>query len=217
MQKSFFITFEGIDGCGKSTQLNLLADFLKTQDFSILKTREPGGTRIGDKIREILLNHTLTEMKALTELLLYCAGRSQHVEEVIRPALQEGKVVLSDRYTDATDAYQGGGRDIDSKILQNLHSIATNNLKPDLTILLDLPSELGLKRIQNRPTDRLEKEALHFYEKVRKSYLELAKKEPKRIQIFDATKSISEIHESIIKIVAATIQKCGLKPLDTKK
>ncbi len=145
-----FITFEGIEGCGKTTQIGLLDKWLRSKGYRTLLTREPGGTPIGEKIRNILLAPRFQEMFPITELLLYAAGRHQHIQEVILPALKEGKIILCDRFADATQAYQGGARKIDPKFLTALHSLAVGSLKPHLTILLDCPVATGLKRIQKR-------------------------------------------------------------------
>lgn len=204
-----FITFEGIEGSGKTTQLRILADFLQLRGHEVMVTREPGGTPIGEKIRQVLLNAEFKEMRPLTELLLYAAARCQHVEEIIRPALERGKIVLCDRYADATIAYQGEARQIDKKFLKEIHQLATNNLKPDLTLLLDCPVEVGLKRIQERESeipgqtnlDRFEKEKQDFHERVRRGYLKIAKEEPQRVKPIDVLADVQTIHEKIIEEV----------------
>ncbi|MFH1874404.1 MAG: dTMP kinase [Pseudomonadota bacterium] len=204
-----FITLEGIEGCGKTTQIRKLEAFLKERNYDVVLTREPGGTKIGDQIRRILL---LTENKGMfpiTELLLYAAARNQHVEEVIAPALKKGKIVLCDRYADATYAYQGAARKIKMSFLEELHKIAAGGLKPQLTLVLDCPAEQGLTRARQRNDremtknieDRFEQEDLDFHEKVRQGYLELAKKEPERIIIVDASQGLDVIHQDIVKQV----------------
>lgn len=208
-----FITFEGIEGCGKTTQIRILNDFLKLRGYMTLLTREPGGTAIGEKIRQVLLNADFKEMKSMTELLLYAAARCQHVHQIILPAIQEGKIVLCDRYADATTAYQGGARGIDKNFLKNIHQVATNGLKPDLTILLDCPVEIGLQRIRERESeipgqtnlDRFEKEKIDFHEKVREAYLRIAKEEPGRVKIISALDDIQTIHDKITQEVMRVI------------
>ena len=208
-----FITFEGCEGCGKSTQMRKLGETLSAKGYSIVQTREPGGTPIGEEIRKILLSGKNQEITPWTELLLYIADRTQHVHQVIRPALKENKIVLCDRFQDSTQIYQGVARGLDSKILKTLFEIATGGLKPDLTLLLDCPVELGLSRSRarlkkhNSTEDRFEKEDIHFHEKVRKGFLDLAKKEPHRIKIFDTTQDQEVVHGLIFKEVEKKIQK----------
>ena len=199
-----FITFEGIEGCGKTTQMNLLADYLKKEGVSVLKTREPGGTEIGEKIREILLNPDNKKMLKETEMLLYGASRTQHVEEIIKPALKSGKIVLCDRYSDSTLAYQGFGRDMGISFIKRACPLSLGTIQPDLTILLDLDVKTGLSRIKNRihGNDRIEKEKIAFHNKVRKGYLQLAKASRGRIKIVRADKEIDEVLEEIKNIVA---------------
>lgn len=205
-----FITFEGIEGCGKSTQIDLLKAFLEKKGSKAVLTREPGGTQIGEKIRGLLLDVGSKEMSPTTELLLYAAARAQHVAQVIRPAIQSGKIVLCDRYFDSTAAYQGAARTIDKAILKNLHHIATDNLVPDITFLLDCPVKTGFERIQNQrgknQFDRLERESENFHEKVRDGYLKLAKKEPKRFCIIDAAQEIEKTHRTILSHVEKYIR-----------
>lgn len=200
---SLFITFEGGEGSGKSTQIKLLKKALQKKGYTVFFTREPGGTVIGDQIRHILLDTKNKKMVPLTELLLYEAGRAQHVEEVIRPALKKRKIVISDRFFDATTVYQGVARHLNSSLVQNLNRIATGGLKPDLTIILDIPVGAGLKRIQKgrHALDRIEVEKQSFHEAVRKGYLKLAKAEPKRVKIINALASVEEIHKNILNIV----------------
>lgn len=199
MLPGIFITFEGIEGCGKSTQIKLLENYLKSKGVPTLLTREPGGTAIGEKIRQVLLNKDFKEMHPITELLLYASARSQHVHQVILPALKGGKIVLCDRYADATKAYQGDARGIDKTLLKNIHKIATDNLQSTLTFLLDCPVEIGLGRAQDR--NRFEEEKVSFHKKVRKGYLEIAKAEPKRIKIIDATQTRDTVHQEIANYV----------------
>lgn len=178
---NLFITFEGIEGCGKTTQLRLLAQSLAGQGFDIVTTREPGGCPIADAVRQILLDPDNHALVPRAELLLYAAARAQHVDEVIRPALLSGKTVLCDRFTDATCAYQGYGRGLDSTLINSLNTLAAAETRPNLTILLDMPAEEGLRRAQSRNTaqtleheGRFEEESLAFHRRVRQGYLDLA-------------------------------------------
>ncbi|MBW2644806.1 MAG: dTMP kinase [Deltaproteobacteria bacterium] len=206
-----FITFEGIEGCGKSTQVRLLADFFKKNSRDFIVTKEPGGTEIGTKIRSILLNSVNAKINPLTEILLYEADRAQHVEEIIRPSLEAGKIVLCDRFFDATVVYQGYARGLGLDLINCLHENLLKGLKPDLTIISDCPVAIGLKRAweriadapDNAKEDRFEKEAISFHEKIRQGYLRLASMEPERFQVIDATQEISVIHDAIVRIVTA--------------
>jgi len=203
--KGLFITFEGIEGCGKTTQIERFADYLRKEGNDVLLTREPGGTAIGDEIRKILLKPEHTKMSAKAELLLYAAARAQHVAEKIRPATQQGTTVLSDRYADASTAYQGSARRLSLDLLTKLHQIATDNLIPDITFLLDLPANVGLSRARSRNEasgheDRFENEELTFHEKVREGYLEIARNEPKRVIIINASDGVDDIHSEIVRL-----------------
>jgi dTMP kinase len=189
MKPGLFITLEGIEGCGKSTQVGLLRVHLAETGFEVVVTREPGGTFIGEKIRHILLDTTNAGMEPMTELLLYEASRSQHVEEKIRPAIEAGKCVISDRFYDASTAYQGFARGIGAPKVMDLNLVATGGKKPDLTIVLDLPVATGLRRL-GQDLDRIEGETVEFHERVRKAYIEIAKIEPERVKIVDATGSV---------------------------
>lgn len=194
-----FITFEGVDGAGKTTQLRLLADFLRERGATVVETREPGGTQISEKIRTLLLDAAHKEMVPQTELLLYAAARAQHVEEVIRPALERGEIVLSDRFFDATTAYQGYGRGFEYEDILRLNEFATKGLKPHLTFILDLPPEYIRERLEKRPEfrDRLESLDLAFYERVRNGYLVIADRYPNRVVAIDATRDIEAIQEDL--------------------
>jgi dTMP kinase len=202
---AYFITFEGGEGSGKSTQIGLTGDFLKTCGVPFLVTEEPGGTLLGKRIREILLNRDTFDIAPMAELLLFQASRYQHVETVIRPALQAGKLVLCDRFTDATVAYQGFGRGIARERIRQLNDIASASLKPDKTFLFDVPVELGLDRASRRMDlqkdqpreDRFEQEALAFHQRVRDGYRSLAREEPDRFILLDGTKDISDLHGEI--------------------
>ncbi len=205
LKKPFFITFEGIEGSGKSTQIRLLAEFFKKQKFSVLLTREPGGTEIGNQIREIVLHSKNKKMVSLSELFLYAADRAQHIEEVIRPALKKRQIVLCDRFTDSTIAYQAEGRKISRKMIDRLNEMATSGLKPDLTFLIDCPVSVGLKRAKKRilgqinKEERFEKEKISFHEKVRKGFLKIAKEDRSRMVVIDGMKSPEEIHQEILR------------------
>ena len=207
-----FITFEGIEGCGKSTQVKLLGEELRLRGYGVTLTREPGGCPIADKIRAILLDADNTAMTPLTELLLYAAARSQHLHDKVRPALESGEIVICDRFTDATLAYQGAGRSLDQALIRQLHDLATCGLAPDLTILMDCPVEIGLERALSRigatqgaKEERFELESLQFHEAVRNGYLLLAGNEPKRFALQDATGPIPQIAEQIAAIVTARL------------
>lgn len=205
-----FITFEGIEGSGKTTQLTHIADFLQKRGHDCIITREPGGTRIGEKIRAILLDPTSKGMAPLTELLLYEADRIQHVKELLEPSLAAGKTVLCDRHFDATVVYQGYARGLDIELIERLHRLLLAGLRPDITFLLDLPVETGLSRAWSQIDNggrteretRFEKEALSFHEKVRAGYLALARKEPERFRIIDAGRSVADVQEDILKVLA---------------
>lgn len=197
--RGYFITFEGIEGSGKTTQIKLLVDYLHKRQLPYLTTREPGGTAIAEAIRKILLDPLCSEMLPETELLLYCASRAQHTGELILPALKAGKVVISDRYYDSTYAYQGAARALNYEVIDQLTAFATFNTTPDLTVLLDLPAEVGLGRIKDRNLDRLEQESISFHQKVRAQYLFIAKKHTSRYLVLDAEKEADEIHQQIVQ------------------
>lgn len=208
-----FITFEGIEGCGKTTQLGLVADSLDTKGFNCLITREPGGTGIGEKVRKILLSSQNSEIMPVTELFLYMASRSQHVEEVIKPALADNKIVLCDRFSDATIAYQAYARGIDLESVKELNQLATSGLKPDITVLLDCPVDIGLARATGRMSsqisqmreDRFEREDISFHQRVREGYLEIGRDEDERVLIIDGTRDMDIVHEEICKTVFSKI------------
>lgn len=196
-----FISLEGPDGAGKTTQLKLLSKYLDSINCQYIITRDPGGTPLGKQIRRILL-HAETAVDPVTELLLYQADRAQHVSELIGPSLSKGLVVLCDRYVDSTLAYQGFGRNLDLALIRQLNEIATGGLMPELTILFDIDSQSGLSRLHPSGHDRLEREAMDFHTRVRNGYLELAKAEPKRWQIIDASRAMSAVQEDLQRIVA---------------
>lgn len=197
--KGKFITFEGIEGCGKSTQIKLLCKYLERKGIPFLSTREPGGTTIAEAIRRVILDPATPEMLPETELLLYSASRAQHTGELILPALAKGKMVISDRYYDSTYAYQGAARKLNTDFIDVLTRFATFGLQPHLTILLDLPAEEGLARIRERSLDRLEQEALSFHQKVREQFLVIAKKQQYRYLVLDASKAPEELHRAVLK------------------
>jgi dTMP kinase len=204
--KGTFISFEGIEGTGKSTQAKLLYNYLREKGADVILTEEPGGTQISVKIREVLLSVEHKEMSPLTELLLYNASRAQHIQEVITPALDRGAIVITDRFTDSTLAYQGYGRGLDLQLIDSIDLIATGSLRPDITLLLDLDVQTGLKRNRGiNKTDRLELEDVAFHERVRNGYHMLAAKEPTRIKLISVTAGIDEIHRSIIHIISGVL------------
>ncbi len=201
MNRGKLITFEGIDGCGKTTQFRMLGEYLSERKIEFVSTREPGGTELGLKIRSLLLDGGKGSVEPLTELLLYAADRAQHVRRVIDPALEAGKLVLSDRFYDATTVYQGYARGFDLKLVNRLNELAACGLKPDLTLLFDLEVEAALKRThrrtdgmmgENAEPDRLDREPIEFHEHVRKAYLEIAALEPDRFCIIPAAGSPGE-------------------------
>ena len=192
-----FITIEGVEGSGKSVQAKLLVDWLKEIGFNPILTVEPGGTDIGEDIRELLLSDS--DIDGVTELFLYLADRREHIVKVILPALRKGKTVVSDRYYDSTFAYQGGGRGIDRNWIENLMNKVVRNVVPDITFLIDVSPELGLSRIKGK--DRIEKEEINFHKRVREEYLNRAKRFPERINVIDGVKSISEVQNDIRRIL----------------
>ncbi len=210
--KGKFITLEGIEGSGKSTQIVLLASYLKSLGIRTVLTREPGGTLIGDQVRKILLDPANTALDPKAELLLYAASRAQHLKEVILPQLEAG-VVLCDRFADATLAYQGYGRNLDIELIHTLDRIVCAGLKPDVTILLDIDAEVGVARARGRNDSRgletearFENEAIAFHERVRQGYLTLARREPDRIRIVGASRPMEDIQSEIRKIVGDIVK-----------
>ncbi|HAW59968.1 MAG TPA: dTMP kinase [Actinobacteria bacterium] len=205
VRKGFFITFEGIEGSGKSTQMKLLAAHLRKKGCSVVTTREPGGTRIGNGIRRILLDPKFGEMDFRAEALLYAASRAQHVCEVIKPALDAGKVVISDRYVDSSLAYQVFGRGLLWEEIEKVNRWATGGLEPDLTILLYIPTEEGLSRAKESAADRIERESVEFHRRVQEGYKKLAQKFPERYSVVDATGSAESIHHKILQAVESRL------------
>lgn len=209
----FFITFEGIEGCGKTTQIKMAGEYLSSKHIPFIITEEPGGVPLGLEIRKILLNESSFAICAESEVFLFSAARSQHVRDVILPTLKENKIVLCDRFSDATIAYQGFGRGLDIHFIQKINETSTGKLKPDMTLLFDAPVEVGLKRALRRISrfegvskeDRFEREDLIFHEKVRGGYLSLARNEPERFKIIDGTKSIDEVHREVCSHISTLI------------
>ena len=203
-----FITLEGLEGSGKTTQQKYIVDELRDKGFDVLLTREPGATRLGKRIRELLLDPEWSEMTPRAEILLFAADRAQHVEEVVKPALKAGKIVISDRYFDSNLAYQGYGRGLDIEIVKKINLWAVDYLKPDLTFFLDLPVEVGLARARAQTVDklgdRLEREELKFYQQVRDGYLKLAE-ESERFRVIDANRSIKEVKIDILQVIEEMI------------
>ncbi len=200
-KKGFFISFEGTEGSGKSTQMRLLGDVLKKHRVPFIFTREPGGSKLSTQLRHWILNRLEYNLMPEAELFLFLADRAQHVKEVILPALQQGKIVLCDRYTDSTLAYQGGGRGFDLNLLETMNSAASGNLKPNLTILFDVPVEIGLKRAMGRGKgkDRMEREKIQFHRRVRKVFLKIARKEKKRILVVNSRGEKDAVYEEMLE------------------
>jgi dTMP kinase len=209
-----FITFEGLDGCGKSTQIEKLAGVLRAQGLSVVVTREPGGTATGEKIRRVLLDTATTGLSPLAELALMFASRAQHIAEVIQPAMAEGSIVLCDRFTDSTEAYQGGGRKLGSEPVLALHRILCGNLQPELTILMDSDVAASVERARRRnkahaakngrgknDENRFEQESRAFFGRVHSAYLAIAVRETQRVVLIDARGSARETHAKIVEIV----------------
>lgn len=199
MKKGLFITFEGADGCGKTTQIKLLAEYLKNKGYEVILTREPGGKGLGEKVREILLNYD-GEVSDRCESFLFLADRAQNIDVIVNPAVQSGKIVLCDRHIDSTVAYQGYGRGLDLKRIKMLNDLATNGKKPDLTIIFDIDVETSMKRVGSEK-DRMESVGIEFHNKVRNGYLEIAKEEPERIKVVNAVQSIENVFEDVKQIV----------------
>lgn len=198
MNKGLFVTFEGADGCGKTTQMNLLAEYLKNIGCEVILTREPGAKGLGEKLREILLNYE-GQVSDRCESFLFFADRAQNIDIIVNPAVESGKIVLCDRHIDSTVAYQGYGRGLNIERIKMLNNLAVNGRKPDLTFVLDIDIETSMKRV-GMVKDRMESAGSEFYNRVRKGYLELAKQEPERIKVLDASKSVEEIHQKVVEI-----------------
>ena len=199
MEKGLFITLEGADGCGKPTQLNLLKEYLTSRGYEIVVTREPGGKGLGEKLREILLNYD-GEVSDRCEAFLYLADRAQNIDTIIKPAINSGKIVLCDRHTDSSVAYQGYGREQNIDNINMLNELAVNGVHPDLTIVFDIDTETSMARV-GAEKDRLESAGIEFHKRVRNGYLEIAKKNPQRIKVVDASQTIEDVQRDVIKIV----------------
>ncbi|HKB07203.1 MAG TPA: dTMP kinase [Candidatus Polarisedimenticolia bacterium] len=206
-QPGRFITFEGIEGSGKTTQIQMLSNHLEEREVDHLLTREPGGTPIGDQIRRLVLDPGNADMTPVCDLLLYAAARAQHIEQVIRPALEVGRLVLCDRFKDATFAYQGYGRGVRLDLIDALHGLETLALRPDLTLLFDLDASVALVRARDRDTGpahdqtRFEQQDLDFHERVRAGYLELAQQEPERFAVIDARGAVDEVQRRVLAVI----------------
>ncbi|MCK4307375.1 dTMP kinase [candidate division WOR-3 bacterium] len=197
--KELFISFEGIEGSGKSTQAERLYKWLKSKGYDCVFTKEPGGTPVSEKIRNILLDTKNDKLSELAELFLYLADRAQHIKEVIEPALSNGKIVITDRFSDSTLAYQGKGRRIKEEQVKPMNEIATDGIVPDLTILIDILPVEGLKRIKRK--DRIELESEDFYQRIRQEYLKIAKENPDRVKVFDGTLPPEKIEKNIREVI----------------
>ena len=201
-QKGTFITFEGVEGAGKTTNIKFIAEKIQNQGHEVLLTREPGGTTTGEAIREILISKDLPEMHQITELLLMFAARAEHLNRKILPALESGKWVLCDRFTDASYAYQGAGRGIDSRKIKILEDLVQNEIRPDYTFLFDLEANIGLSRAQNRgETDRFEQQHINFFNRVREKYLKMAEVDKNRYRIINAQYDIETVQQQISSIL----------------
>lgn len=199
MERGLFITFEGADGCGKTTQLKLLAEDLKMRGYDVVITREPGAKGLGEKIREILLNYD-GDVSDRCESFLFLADRAQHIDMIVNPAVETGKIVLCDRHTDSSVAYQGYGRGLPVERIKMLNELAVNGRHPDLTIVFDIDVETSMSRVGDEK-DRLESAGMEFFNRVRNGYLEIAKQEPQRVKVLNAAKSIEEIQKDVKKLV----------------
>lgn len=198
MKKGLFITFEGADGCGKTTQMELLAEYLQKTGKDVVLTREPGGKGLGEKVREILLNYE-GDVSDRCESFLFLADRAQNIDTIVKPAIEQGKIVLCDRHTDSTIAYQGYGRGLDIQEINMLNNLATGGKKPNLTFVFDIDVNTSMKRVGAKK-DRLESAGIEFHNRVRSGYLKLAQQEPERIKVIDATESVEQIHNQVTKI-----------------
>lgn len=204
MKKGLFITFEGADGSGKTTQINKIKTFLEAKGYDVVVTREPGALELGQKIRNILL-HTKEVVADRCEIFLFVADRAQHIETFIKPAINQGTIVLCDRHTDSTIAYQGYGRGQDIEMLKQLNEIAVNGLKPDLTLLFDVSTEVAQERVGSEK-DRMESAGIEFHKKVRNGYLELQKQEPDRIKLINANNFIDNVYEDTKQVIIQLLQ-----------
>lgn len=207
LKRGIFITFEGPEGCGKSTHARLLCNLLREHSYDYLLTREPGGTKAGEEIRRLLLHSDGVEISSMTELFLFEAARSQIVEELITPNLAKRRIVVCDRFSDATVCYQGYAGGLDVKVIAALNSMATGGLKPDLTILLDVEAGTGLGRAKRKGSDRMERKELAYHSRVRSGYLKLAKRYPSRIKLIRVADDIEDTQECVRREVERVIQR----------
>ena len=203
MKKGLFITFEGADGCGKTTQIELLNEYLLSNGYETLLTREPGGKGLGEKVRDILLNYD-GEVSDKCESFLFLADRAQNIDIIVNPAVKSGKIVLCDRHTDSTVAYQGYGRGLNIERIEKLNELATGGKKPDLTFVFDIDIKTSMERV-GKEKDRMENAGNEFFNRVRFGYLELAKKEPERIKVIDSTKPIEDVFSDVLKELDALL------------
>ena len=208
--RGVFLAFEGVEGSGKSTQAERLSDRLKKLGVECILSREPGGTPIGERIRDILLDPECGSMHGLTELYLYLASRNQHVREKVLPSLESGTTVILDRFAASSVAYQGHGRHIGARVVSRLNKLATAALKPDLTILVDVPVRVGIERKRDTSLDRLERERVEFHERVRTGYLQMAKRAPKHIKLLDGTRTADELEADISRLVDEVLKQKGI-------
>jgi dTMP kinase len=231
-RKGKFITFEGLDGCGKSTQLERLAAVLRAEEIEVIATREPGGTPLGEKIRAVLLDSRTQGMAALAELSLMFASRAQQIAEVIEPALQRGQWVLCDRFTDSSEAYQGGGRGLGSEAVLTMHRVVCGGLQPDLTVLMDSDAEASVSRarrrnlaVKNHETpgpdeNRFERENRMFFARVHETYLKIAEREPGRVYLVDARRGPDVVHADIVRAVRQRLRcanGCGAPTIEDRR
>ncbi len=208
--KPLFITVEGIEGAGKSSNIAFTESLLRSHGHEVLLTREPGGTLLGEELRELLLGHKHDGMQDLTELLLMFASRPEHLHGKVLPALEAGKWVICDRFTDATYAYQGGGRQLDTSAIGTLENLVQGSRRPDLTLLLDLPVETGLARAARRSEpDRFERQKLEFFQRVRQAYLEIARQQPARVKVIDASLELDRVQQQISDILTPCLTGSG--------
>ncbi len=212
MSRGLFITFEGIDGCGKSTQLLRVAEKLRAQGYVVVVTREPGGTPISEKIREILISPQNSEMCSQTELLLYLAARAQHVQQTIRPAIERGELVLCDRFQEATFAYQGYGRGLELEFLKNINEFATSGVSPDCTFIFDISVELSKLRLSRigKGQDRLESAGDAFFGRIREGYLAAASANPEKIRLLDGSRGLEELTDEVYRMLSGMLQSTTL-------
>jgi dTMP kinase len=198
MERGKFITIDGVEGAGKSTQITFICDYLKAKGVKVILTREPGGTDVGEKIRTLLLSNSTGKMHADTELMLMFAARNEHIQNKIMPALKRGDWVLSDRFTDASYAYQGGGRGLDVERIAQLEQWVLQDFIPDMTLLLDVPVEIGMSRVESRgKKDRIELEATDFFNRVRQAYIDRSEQFPERIKLIDSSQTVEHTKQQI--------------------